>query len=45
MSKECEIKNGTRAMTTAENTVFIGLWYENCCIVGGLTFGGGTKIW
>ena len=27
-------KNGTRAMTTAKNKVFIGLLLENCYLVG-----------
>ena len=32
-------------MTTAKNSAFIGLYLENCCLVGGSTFGGGDKIW
>ena len=32
-------------MTTAKNPVFIGLYLENCCLVGGSTFGRGDKNW
>ena len=32
-------------MTIAKNSAFIGLYLENCCLVGGSTFGGGDKIW
>ena len=31
-------KNGTRAMTTAKNKVFIGLLLENCYLVGEMNF-------
>ena len=31
-------KNGTSAMTTAKNKVFIGLLLENCNLVGETTF-------
>ena len=39
-------KNGTRAMTTAKNKVFIALLLENCYLVGEMNFffgGGGRK--
>ena len=32
-------------MTIDKNDVFIVLKLKYCYIVGGLTFGGGTKIW
>ena len=32
-------------MAAAKNPVFIGLYLENCCLVGGSTFGWGEKIW
>ena len=32
-------------MASAKNPVFIGLHLENCCLVGGSTFGWGEKIW
>ena len=41
-------KNGTRAMATAKNKVFIGLLLENCYLVREMTFWwgkGGIKIW
>ena len=31
-------------MASAKNPVFIGLHLENCCLVGGSTFGWGEKI-
>ena len=31
-------KNGTRAMTTGKNEVFIGLLLENCYLVGQMNF-------
>ena len=37
-------KSGAGAMTTAKKAVFIGLYFENCCLVGGgreLTLGWG----
>ena len=32
-------------MTTAKNAVFIGLWLENCCLVGGIEFWWGWGMW
>ena len=36
-------KNGTGAMTTAKNKVFIELLLENCYLVGGMNFWWGDK--
>ena len=38
-------KNGTRAMNTAKNKVFIRLLFENCYLVGDeLLVGGGKNL-
>ena len=30
-------------MLTAKNVVYIGLWLENCCLVGVIFLGGGGE--
>ena len=37
-------KNGTGAMTTAKNDIFIGLWLENFLFSGGIDFGRGSLL-